>query len=110
MLITSIIANPAIKPSNRPAAKPMNAGVPKSGTIVPTVLLSAWLAGCASQPVVTIPVPEYVAVPAPLTASYPCGREVVTNGDLLSAYAECVESARKVEANLAAIRQLGVPH
>ena len=92
----------------------MDASVPKLRTNVPkyqqiVALLSTWLVGCSAPPPVTITVPEYVKVPATLTATYPCGREIVTNGDLLSAYADCVESARKYEANLEAIRQLGVP-
>lgn len=64
------------------------------------------LAGC-SPSIVTVPVPEYVKVPTELLQPYPCGRAVGTNGDLLAAYAECVEAARRHEADKAAIRNLG---
>lgn len=63
-------------------------------------------AACAKPPLV-IRVPEYVAVPQQLLASYPCGQEIATNGDLLEAYATCVESVQKHEADKAAIRTLG---
>ena len=67
--------------------------------------LVALTAGCSANPTV-VSVPEYVTVPTELLQPYPCGREVVTNGDLLSAYAECVEAARRHEADKAAIAGL----
>ena len=63
------------------------------------------LAGC-SPSIVTVPVPEYVAVPPALLQPYPCAREIVTNGDLIAAYANCLESNRRHEADKAAIRKL----
>jgi len=72
------------------------------------LVVAGLLAGCASQPTVTIEVPEYVAVPPALLASYPCGVGMITtNGELLAAYAECVESSAKHEADKAAIGSLG---
>ena len=73
--------------------------------IASTVL---FIAGCASQPTVTITVPEYVKVPEALLQPYPCGKgAIATNGDLLNAYAECVESVDKHQADKDAIRKLG---
>lgn len=63
------------------------------------------LAGCSPK-IVTVPVPEYVKVPTELLQPYPCAREIVTNGDLIAAYANCLEANRKHEADKAAIRNL----
>lgn len=63
------------------------------------------LAGC-SPSIVTVPAPEYVKVPETLLQPYPCAREIVTNGDLIAAYANCLESNRRHEADKAAIRKL----
>ena len=72
------------------------------------LIASALLVGCASQPTVTITVPEYVAVPEALLGTYPCGEAtILTNGDLLAAYATCVESKALYDANVAAVRGLG---
>lgn len=66
------------------------------------------LAGCAHCPPNTlVPVPEYVKVPDSLLASYPCGAEPKTNGELLEAYAACLLAVQKHEADKASIRRLG---
>ncbi len=69
-------------------------------------LLVVFLSGC-SPSIVTVPAPEYVKVPETLLQPYPCAREIVTNGDLIAAYANCLESNRRHEADKAAIRNLG---
>ena len=65
------------------------------------------LAGCTPCTSTLVPVPEYVKVPDSLLASYQCGGLVATNGELLEAYAECVESSAKHHADKDAIRKLG---
>ena len=67
------------------------------------------IAGCASQPVITVPVPEYVPVPPTLLEFYECGgRDIVTNGDLLLAYSECRLANQKHNADKEAIRNLRI--
>lgn len=79
---------------------------------IPRVVIAACLlglvAGCSSLPRTVYVDREVPAkVPPELLQSYPCGADIVTNGDLLSAYANCLEANRKHEADKAAIRALG---